>query len=1151
MTNITQLALTKRTVMATLFGLVFVAGIATYFTMPREEDPGFKPRNAIVSTPYPGASPAQVERLVTDPLEEEIRRMPELEYLESESRKGVSVIEVVIADRYTDLESIWSTLRDRVNDVAPRLPEGIRGPVVNDDYGDVYNTVVAMTGEGLSYAQMETVAEEVKKRLRGLPYAAKVQLQGLREERIFVEYNAERLSALGLSVTQLSQILESRNIILGGGDVTSGRERIDLNPSGSFDSVESLRQMTFTLPNGDLVALQDVATVEHGYADPPRSLTRYNGEPAISIAVSMKDDGKVTNLGPKILNALEQMKSQLPAGIAFHTVSYRASIVDGLVQEFTGSLLQGILAVIFVMLFFLGLRTGAIVATAIPMTMVASVLVMSVLGISLNKMSLAALIIALGMLVDDSIVMCESILVKMRQGANAFKAAIESVRELYIPLLITSLTTIAALLPIYLANHIVGEYVSAIFEVVAIAMLGSWVLSFTLMPMLCSLYLRVDDRTDASERETTWWNPATWDVSTGRLFGDGSDGSAPARSAEDEPDRASDDASDGTYDTPFYARYRRFLLRVVQHPWLSLGLSAALLAVSVGAMRFLPEQFFPLRQETLFKAEIEMPYGTSIDHTKDVVADLEGFMQDSLMASPRTPHGELYTVPRTKNTEFDEQGLVNWASFIGQGAPRFILSYRPEQPRTNYAYLLLNTSNYDVQSRIVDRMEAYLERTHPETTPRIETLRNGPPIDYPVAIRIRGTDKKQLFQIADRVKKRLDGMEGVVNVTDDWGPPQKQLDVTIDDTRARRAGLTNRDVALSLQANLSGIPLTVFREGNNPIPVVLRSSEANTRSPEALAGLDVHSQQTGQAVPLRQVADLDLSFQPGRIQRRDRQMTVTVQADISPTADRSITPFSVVQTIEPWLQEQQQAWPFGYDYAFGGEPENSGDVQNKIRNQAPIAILVIVLLLVMQFNSLRKPLIIFLTLPFALTGVVIGLLMTQLPFDFMALLGVIALFGVVMNNAVVLIDRIETEINAFGRSPQEAVIQASQRRLRPILLSVATTICGLIPLWVVGNVMFVPMAVAMIFGLLAATLLSLALVPMFYTLFYRLRYDDFELATMDLSSAAERGTEADGASSDAPDADAPDADAPDADAPSSRNGSSGRTLRQEAEAVGS
>jgi len=1124
--NVTELALTKRTVTTVLLLLALGAGAATYFTLPRQEDPGFTVRVAVVTAFYPGATPQEVEKLVTDPLEEEIEEIPQVEFIESESRHGASVIRVEVQDKYTDIEPIWIELRERVQAATSRLPEGTAGPIVNDNYGDRYSTVVAMTGEDFSYAELETLSEEVRKRLLGLENVGKVQVDGIPEKRVFVEYDRARLSALGLSTGQLTRILRSRNVTMDGGFVQTERERIGLQPSGSFDSVEQIRAMTFRLPGSDeLVALRDVATVTRGYADPPTRTVSYNGQRAVSIGVSMADGGKITQLGPRVLNALDEMKHSLPAGLDFHTVSYRASVVDSLVSEFTGSLLQGILAVLAVLLLFLGVRTGLIVASAIPITVVGSLLFMAALGVSLNKMSLTALIIALGLLVDNAVVISESILVQMREGKSAFSAAIDSAKELRFPLLVASLTTAAALLPTYLANHAVAEYTSAIFEVVSIALLLSWGLSLTVMPMLCFLYLKVEGSDEAAtsanrsadpaakptadDAGTTWWNPATWTTAAAN----GASGSS-AGGALDGPAGAAEGEDGGEYDTPFYRWYRGLLLGLVRHRWVALGIAVAVLGGALWTATLLPEQFIPRKKETLFNAHLEMPDGTPFERTQAVIQDLESFMRDSLQV-PTGQENPLWAVPRIDETEFQQQGVVNWASWIGSGAPRYLLSYNPEQPRPNYAYMLVNTTSHDVQASIFRRMNAFADQRYPEATLRLQKLENGPAVPYPIEVRLSGPDRETLQHIAGRVKQRLRDEPGMTHVGDNWGQQLKQLRVDVNDAQAQRAGLTSEDVGLSVRTSLTGVPLTHFHEGNDRVPVVLRSDQAATRDVGSLSGIDVYAQSTGQNVPLTQVADLRLDFDASKVQRRDRIRTITVRGDLKPTAP-GVTPVSVVQSIEPWLQEQSQTWPQGYGFEIGGEPEQSSSAQNSIREKMPYAVLIIVLLLVAQFNAIREPIIVLLTLPFALIGVVAGLFLTQLPLDFMGLMGTIALFGIVINNAVVLLDRIEIEMDDFGRDPPEAVLEASQRRLRPILLTTATTIGGLLPLWFTGDVMFTPMAVGMIFGLLVSTVLTLGLVPTLYSIFHGLDFGGLSAATMGGAStggdAANRASPGDGES---------------------------------------
>ncbi|MEM9553183.1 MAG: efflux RND transporter permease subunit [Acidobacteriota bacterium] len=1061
--SITRLALGHRTVTLVFLALMVIAGAISYKSLPRAEDPGFVIRVAVVSTQLPGASPEQVELLVTDPIEEVIDRIPEVDYVVSESRAGVSVIEVAFLESLSEaaIEDLFDELRETVADARRSLPPEAIGPLVDDDFGDVFGTVVAITGEGYDVVELERVAERARLRLLTLQDVARVEIVGAQAQRVFVEYDPARLDELGLTAGQLAEILRQRNVLDAAGDVRSARERFELDLASSFESVEAIESMRFRRPGSEeILTLGDIATVRRGVEEPAQRTARYNGHEAVVLAISMRPGGKITRLGPEVLQVLDEMRVDLPIGLDTHLVSYQTTYVDKSVDNFLASLLQGVAIVLLVMLVALGLRTGLIVAAVVPLTMVGSLVVMELAGISMNKMSLAALIIALGLLVDSAIVVAESILVSIREGVPPVEAAVESAAELRLPLLVSSLTTAAALLPTYLAESTTGEYTSAIFEVVTIALLLAWLLSLTLTPVLSVLFARAADSSDgdapnAPEREST---------------GDG------AESTEPPPVELSS----------FQRRYRSVLLVLVRRRWIALTAFVALFAVSLWAFNFVPQLFFPRKEQTTFKVALEMPYGVPFQRTAEVVDDVERFILTELMADRSSEAAERTPWRPNLDLDFTTHGIVNFATFIGQAAPRFVLGYAPEQPRPSYAFMIANSSRYATQDEIIERVEAYVRAAHPDVLPRVDKLRNGPPLDYPVEIRLSGDDPARLVTMAERVKRRLEEVPGTLNIGDDWGTYTKTLRIEVDDARAQRAGLTQLDVARSLRTQTDGFVLSQLREGNDLIPIVLRSFGARADGVEQLRGLAVTAP-SGERVPLEQIASLDVAMQPARILRRDRQRTITVQADVDPRAGSDVTAFSVIAAVEPLLREASATWPLGYHYALGGEVESSGKAQASIGAKMPIAVLLVLMLLVLQFNSLRGPLIVVATLPFTLIGVVAGLLLTQKPFGFMALLGVIALIGVVINNAVVLLDRIETE-QKRGHSRASAVLEASRRRLRPILLTTATTVGGLIPLWLTGGPMFSPMAVAFLFGLITSTLLTLGLVPVLYSILYRVDF---------------------------------------------------------------
>lgn len=1010
----------------TLVALVVIcaAGYQAFLTAEQAEDPGFIIRTAVVRTIFPGANPERVEELVTEEVEKSLQRIPEIDFISSQSLTGQSIVFVNIREEFTDMRPIWDNVRRKVEDVVPDLPDEIRGPFVDDEFGDTFGTIIALTAEGYNYAEMREMAYSARDLLLRLPNAGKVDIHGQQDERIFVEYNNARLAELGLSVMQLQQILAERNILIPAGSVRTRVERLELEPSGNFDSVEELARTVISLPGREeFLYLEDIADIRRGYVDPPRMLMRANGRPALALAISVREGGNIVALGEAVKETIASLNADYPIGVQFELVAFQPQIVEQKVDDFVVNVLQSIAIVIGVMLLMLGLRTGLVVATLIPSAMLMALLVMGFLGIGLNQMSLAALIISLGLLVDNAIVMSESIMVEMAEGKPAVEAAVASAKELRVPLLISSLTTAAAFLPIYLAESSVGEYTSALFEVVSITLLSSWLLALTVIPLLCVMFLKV---TQPAQKQS--------------------------------------------FNNVFYRSYRGALVLAMRYWPVTLLGSLGLFALSIYGMGFLPNIFFPPSDKTILTAEIESPVGTAIERTDEIVAQIEQFVTDELLAN-----------------EERAEGIANWSSYIGQGAPRFTLSYSPEQPKPEYAFMILNASSGPVMPEIQVRLESYVRENFPDVVATVRLLQNGPIVDHPVEVRLMGDDQARLFEIVDALKRKMREIPNTKNVDDDWGLKTKKIVVDIDPNRARRSGITNQDVALSLQSVLSGYEVTDYREGNEIIPVTMRSVAADRQDIGKLETLNVYSQTSGRSAPLAQVADLEVEWQSSRIFRRDRLKAVTVYS----STEEGVTAEQINAELIPWLDEQSQNWPVGYYYEMGGEAEASGEGNESIGEKLPIAGLLIVLLLVGQFNSLRKMLIIILTIPLGMIGVVGGLLAAKSYFGFMTLLGVISLAGIVINNAIVLIDRINIEIEQNGLEPPMAVVEAAQRRFRPILLTTCTTVGGLIPLWLGGGPMFEPMAIAILFGLIFATALTLGFVPTLYSLFFRVSFKGF------------------------------------------------------------
>lgn len=1017
--SITRIALENDRVTVVALVLIVIGGLQAFLTLPRAEDPGFTIRTAAVVTYFPGASPERVEDLVTDPIEQEIEEIAELDFVNSESATGMSVIMVNILESEDEMRPIWDDLRRRVESASGRLPEGVIGPFVNDEFGDVYGTVITMTGHGFTYREMLDYAESARDELLRVQDVSSVEIFGAQEEQIYVEYNNARLAELGLSPSQLADALASVNIINPGGELPVGQERLAVEPSGNFEDLEDLRRTVIKLPGqSDVFYLADVADVYRDYVDPADASVTASGVPALMLAISMIEGGNIIDMGDGLLVQLDTIQSSYPIGLEFDIVAFQPEIVDQKVKEFVVSLGQAIGIVLVVMLLFLGLRTGLVVSSLIPMAMIAALLVMSFFGIGLDQMSLASLIIALGMLVDNAIVMAESIQVSMEEGKKPREAAIDSAGELQIPLLTSSLTTACAFLPIVLAENATGEYTAPLFSVVTITLLCSWFLALTMVPLFCVLFMRVKPKP----------------------------------------------AGEGELNSPLYRIYRRLLEVALRFRFVTVALVFGVFMVAMTGMGLLPNIFFPPSDKPIFTVEVDMPANTPIETTRAVMDDVERFIAETQQADETTP------------------GVTNWFSIVGEGAPRFYTGYNPEQEKDEYGFLLANVSEFDVMREATAEISAFITENYPDADIRVEPLSLGPPVDNPVEIRVSGTDTATLFEIVRRIEAKIAEIPGSRDVTNNWGPQSRKLVVQVDQERARRAGVTSRDIAVSLQSSLSGIEVSQFREDDDTIPIVLRSVAQERDDFDRFESVNVYSQQTGSSVPLLQVASVYVDWEPATIYRRDRLRSVSVTAGVQP----GVTAADINAELLPWLAEDAQTWDLGYRYEVGGEAESAGESQAAIGAKMPIAMLLIIILLVTQFNSVRKPTIILMTIPLGMIGVVVGLLAAGSYFGFMTLLGVISLAGIVINNAIVLLDRIQIELDG-GMEPWDAVIEAAQRRLRPILLTTCTTVGGLLPLWFGGGPMWEPMAIAIIFGLLFATVLTLGFVPVLYSIFYRVK----------------------------------------------------------------
>ncbi|MFC1667808.1 efflux RND transporter permease subunit [Chlamydiota bacterium] len=1009
--SLTEIAFKSNRVTFIALVIIFFTGILVYRQMPRAEDPEIVIRTALVITYYPGASPERVENFVTDKLEKKIQEMPEIKDIESESRQGISIIYVNIQDKFKNMQPIWDDLKDKVKKVSTQLPSGVHGPYVDDDFGDVYGIVLALTGNGFSYREIKDVADNLRDEILLDKDVAKIDLYGIQEERIFVEFSNSRISELGISPLSLVSNLRNQNIIMSGGDIITQDEKIILEPSGEFKSVDDIKNMIISLPEGKgLIYLRDIADVRRGYIDPPDSMMRYNGTLCIGLAISMAKDGNIIELGGRVKKLLNEVIRHQPMGMEFNIVAFQPEKVEKAINDFMGNLYQAVGIVLLVMFLFLGVKVGLIVGSLIPMTILLTFICMATFNITLQRVSIASLIIAIGLLVDNAVVMSENIIVRFNNAQERMSACIAAGKELAIPLLTSTLTTCTAFLPIALAKSVVGEYCISLFQVVSLTLLSSWFLTMTMIPLFCYYFLHKKIK-----------------------------------------------KGEKSYNTRFYNGYRRFLMLILKHKIITILVTIILFYSAIKAFGFVEKIFFPPSDRNQFIVNFELPDGAPIQKTAQEVGFFENWLKD-------------------------QEGIINFSTYIANGGPRFYLSLSPAQSNKNYAFLLVNTEDYSSAKKLVLKTRDFIQDYFPDVKPDAGLLETGSAVGQPIQIRIIGREIQELYKISSEVKELLKKIPGTFNVIDDWGEKIKRLKVDVVQSKAKQMGFSSSDIAISLQSQLSGAKVTEFREKGEIIPIVIRSETADRQGIGKLDSITVFSIFSPVKVPLLTLASTHLDWGASKILRRNKKRVITVKSDV-----RGRNSMEVFNEIEPKIDKMAQSWPLGYSYEFGGEMEGSNEANQAIMDQLPLAGFIILLILIAQFNSIRKMLIIIIVIPLEMIGVTIGLLLTKSAFGFMAMLGLISLSGIVINNAIILIDRIQTEL-AEGVSPCEAIIISAQKRLRPIFLTTATTVLGLIPLSVNGGEFWSPMANVIMFGLLFATLLTLGIVPVLYSLFYRVSY---------------------------------------------------------------
>ncbi|GAB3014028.1 efflux RND transporter permease subunit [Bowmanella dokdonensis] len=1017
--NLTSFAFTHRKTVMMLLVLLLMNGALAYFTLPAQEDPTITIREAIVSTHYPGMAPERVEQLITKKLEEEIRKIPEVKKLTSSSTTGVSTIHVKIYDRYFNLDTIWQDLRNKVNEAQRRLPDGTYPSQVNDEFGDVSVITLALTADGFSMAGMYDMAQHIRDSLYGVEGTKKIEILGNQEERIFLEVSNAKLAQLGISPRALIGELQNQNIISPGGRIDTGVTSFIIEPTGNFSSVDDIADTHISLPGtDDFVALKDIVHIRRGYLDPPDRLAYFNGEQSIFFAISMLPGYNLLDYAPRMRGAIDNIEAGLPIGYHLNIATYQAEQVEKTIRGVSVNVLQTLAIVLVVVILFLGLRTGLIVGSIVPFVMLITLSVMQFSDISLERMSLATLIIALGLLVDNGIVVAEDFKRRLEEGVERYQAMCQSGKELALPLLSSSVTTILFFLPLMLAEHVAGEYTRSISLVIMITLLSSWVLALFVTPVLCYFFIPADA----------------------------------VRVAGNQPGGV----------RRLYLQYERFLHWLLSVKGAFLAGMLACLILAVLSMQWLPKQFFPDSDRTQVLVNIDLPKGTSSTETNRQLQDIFHWLEQD----------------RFNKT------IQSYSGYVGFSGPRFVLSLNPEDPADNKGFIVLNIAGGVDLKALTQQLDRELEMAFPNISARVKKMFLGPSDSSTIKIQVKGPDKDVIYAKAQEIMTLLHGIPDTLDIRSDWQNRIAKVEVQVDQHRARRAGVTSSDIATALQGYFSGSIITEFREGDEIIPVMLRAADAERTNLDRLRTLNVYSEKTGQAVPLFQVAEFAPVNQYSIIHREDMFRTVSVEARNTRMAAEDLK-----LLIDAPLEALAQDLPLNHSIEYDGVITESAAAQQSLSASMPMVLGLILVLLVAQFNSFRQPLVIVLTIPLAFIGAVVGLFVLQAPFGFMVSLGLYSLAGIIINNAIVLIDRIGIE-QQEGKTPYEAIVAACLTRVRPIAMTSITTIMGLLPLILGQDPLFYGMAAVIAFGLGIGTVLTLGVVPVLYALFYRIEGPD-------------------------------------------------------------
>ena len=1033
--NLSEWALKNKGIILYFMLLLGIVGVMSYSKLSQSEDPPFTFKVMVVQTYWPGATAQEVATLVTDRIEKELMTTGQYENIRAYSRPGESMVTFIAKDSYRSeqIPDVWYNVRKKVNDIRHQLPNGVQGPFFNDEFGDTFGNIYVLTGNDFDYAVMKEYADRLQLQLQRVKDVSKVNLVGLQDQKIWIELSNTKAVQLGVPVTAIQEAIQKQNDMAGAGFFETGTDRIQIRVSGHLHSVDDLKKMPL-LVGDKTIQLGDVAEVYRGFSEPAQPRMRFMGENGIGIAVSMRKGGDIIALGKNLETEFNSLQKSLPLGMKLQKVSDQPVAVQRSIQEFLKVLAEAVIIVLLVSFFSLGFRTGLVVALSIPLVLAMTFAGMSLFDVGLHKISLGALILALGLLVDDAIIAVEMMAIKMEQGYSRLKAAGFAWQTTAFPMLTGTLITAAGFLPIATAQSGTGEYTRSIFQVVTIALIVSWIAAVLFVPYLGENLL--PDFTKQNQQAA--WYLRLW----ARLR------KQPAPVVE------SHGQHHDPYQSKFYQSFRHIVEICITYRKTVIAITVGIFVLSVAMFKLVPQQFFPPSNRAEILVDLKLEEGASLTATEQAVHKVEQFLSK-------------------------QKGIDNYVAYVGTGSPRFYLPLDQQLPQASFAQFVVLASSLDDRDEIRRSLETQIKQLLPQVRTRVSLLENGPPVGYPLQYRVSGEDLATVRAEAQKVAKVLSEDPNTTNVHLDWGEPSKIIAIEIDQDRARQMGVSSVDLANFLNASVTGAVMNQYREKRELIEIRLRGDKSERVEVASLANLAVPTTK-GTTVPLAQIAKIESRFEEGLIWHRNRLPTITVRADIR----TNLQPATVVQQLADKMQALRADLPNGYLLEVGGTVEESAKGQNSVNAGMPLFLAVVMTLLMIQLRSMSRATIVLLTAPLGLIGVVAFLLLFNKPFGFVAMLGTIALSGMIMRNSLILIDQIEQDIQA-GHEPWDAVIGATMRRFRPIVLTALAAVLAMIPLS--RSIFFGPMAVAIMGGLIVATLLTLFFLPALYAAWFRVK----------------------------------------------------------------